>query len=335
MLKKYPLLSVILAMSILLAVTAGCQSPSAQPQTNEPVKVTLMLDWTPNTNHTGLFVAQENGYFKEQGLDVSIVNPSSQGTLEQLVATGKVDFGVSQQEQVTTARVNDLPIVSLAAILQHNTSGFASLKSKNIRTAKDFENKVYGGWGLPSETAVLTALMQKENADFKKLKIVNIGEADQLASLSKDIDLTWIFYGWTGIQAELRNQQLNMLWLKDIDPALDYYTPVFITNEKMIKENPDTVRKVMAAVSKGYEFAIQNPAQAAELLVKNAPEADPEMIRKSQAWLSPQYQADAPRWGEQKESVWKAYAQWLFDNKLLDKMIDPAKAYTNDFLPGK
>jgi ABC-type nitrate/sulfonate/bicarbonate transport system substrate-binding protein len=77
-----------------------------------------MLDWTPNTNHTGLFVAQEKGYFQEQGLKVNIVNPSSQGTLEQLVATGNVHFGISHQEQVTTARINDLPIVSLAAILQ-------------------------------------------------------------------------------------------------------------------------------------------------------------------------------------------------------------------------
>ncbi|NLI91341.1 MAG: ABC transporter substrate-binding protein [Peptococcaceae bacterium] len=252
-----------------------------------------------------------------------------------MVATGKVDFSISQQEQVTTARLNNLPIVSLAAIIQHNTSGFASLKGKNINTAKDFEGKVYGGRGFQSETAVLASLMQKEKADFKKIRIINIGGADPLASLSKDIDLTWIYYGWTGIQAEIRKQELNMIWLKDIDPALDYYTQVFITSEKMIREKPDTVRKVMNAVSKGYAFSVQNPAQAAEILIKHAPKSDPEIIRKSQLWLSLQYQADAPRWGEQKESVWKGYARWMYDNKLITKMIDPDKAYTNEFLPGK
>jgi len=292
-----------------------------------------MLDWTPNTNHTGLFVAKENGYFEKQGLNVSIVNPSTQGTLEQMVSTGKVDFGVSQQEQVTTARINDLPLVSLAAIIQHNTSGFASIKSKNITTAKDFEDAMYGGWGLPSETAILKALMEKDNADFSKLKMVNIGEADQLTALTKDIDLSWIFYGWTGIQAELRNQELNMIWLKDIDPALDYYTPVIVTSEKMISDKPEIVKKMMTAISEGYNFAIENPSEAAAILIKNSPESDPLMIKKSQEWLSPQYKADATRWGEQKTSVWEDYSEWLYSHNLITKTIDPAKAFTNKFLP--
>lgn len=322
---------------LLTFVLSGCakQPAPSVPSDQNPIKVTLMLDWSPNTNHTGLFVAQEKGYFKEQGLEVTISNPSSQGTVEQLVATGNIDFGISAQEQVTTARINDLPIVSLAAIIQHNTSGFASLKSKNIQTAKDFENKTYGGWGLPSETAVLKALMQKENADFNTIKMVNIGEVDQLASLSKNIDFTWIFYGWTGIQAELRNQELNMVWLKDVNPAFDYYTPVIITNEKMIQEKPEIVRKMMQAISAGYEFSIKNPEQAANILIKYAPESDPQMIIKSQNWLSPQYQADASRWGEQKESIWKGYAQWLYDHQLIPKQLDPIKAFTNDFLPKK
>lgn len=323
------LFSLLLVPVLLLAgLLSGCGS-----ETKALTPVTVMLDWTPNTNHTGLFVALEKGYFKEQGLDVKIIQPSSDGTVEQLVATGKADFGVSQQEQVTTARTSDIPVVSLAAILQHNTSGFASVTSKNILTAKDFENKTYGGWGLPSEDAMLKALMQKENADFSKLKIVSIGAADQLTSLNKDIDLTWIFYGWTGIEAEMRNMALNMIWLKDVDPALDFYTPVLITGENMTKTKPELVRSFMKAVSEGYKYAISNPSDSAEILIKNAPEANPELIRKSQAWISPKYQDDAARWGEQKAIVWQRYAQWLVDRQLLPKMIEPTKAYTNDFLP--
>jgi ABC-type nitrate/sulfonate/bicarbonate transport system substrate-binding protein len=318
----------LIPLLLLAGLLSGC---SNQPKALTPV--TVMLDWTPNTNHTGLFVALEKGYFSKEGLDVKIVQPSTDGTVEQLVATGKAEFGVSQQEQVTTARTNDIPVVSLAAILQHNTSGFASLKSKNILTAKDFEGKTYGGWGLPSEDAMLKALMQKENADFSKLKIVNIGAADQLTSLSKDIDLTWIFYGWTGIEAELRNISLNMIWLKDVDPVLDYYTPVLITGEDMLKTKPAVVRSFMKAVSEGYTYAITNPQDSAEILIKHAPEANPELIRKSQAWISPQYQADAARWGEQKAVVWERYAQWLVDRQLLPKMIEATKAYTNDYLP--
>ena len=154
----------LLIISILTLSGCGAGSASPTPPTTKPLTtVTLILDWTPNTNHTGLFVAQEMGYFTKAGLDVKFVQPSSSGNVEQLVAAGKADFGVSFQEQVTTARANDVPILSLAAIIQHNTSGFASPTTKNILNAKDFEGKTYGGWGLPAEDAILKALMQKEN----------------------------------------------------------------------------------------------------------------------------------------------------------------------------
>ena len=338
--KKALSLTLMTSMGALLLLT-GCganpQNPTSSAQATippQPDKVTIMLDWTPNTNHTGLYVAKDKGYFSKEGLDVQIVPPSSQGTVEQLVATGKADFGISAQEQVTDARVQGLPLVSIATILQHNTSGFASLASKSIHTAKDFEGKTYGGWGLPSETATIKALMEKENADFNKVKMINIGDADPVASMSKgDIGLTWIFYGWEGIQAEMAGTPLNMIWLKDINPALDDYTPVLVTSEKMTQDKSDVVRRFELAVSEGYQYAIKNPEDAANTLIKNASEADPQLIKKSQAWLSPQYQADASQWGVQKASVWHNYAQWMFDHKLLDKMIDTDKAFTNNFLP--
>lgn len=336
--KVLSLLSVLSLSALLMLTGCGTANPGTQnapsSTSSQPDKVTIMLDWTPNTNHTGLYVAQDKGYFSKEGLDVQIVPPSSQGTVEQLVATGKADFGISAQEQVTDAREQGLPLVSIATILQHNTSGFASLASKNIHTAKDFEGKTYGGWGLPSETATIKALMDKEKGDFSKIKMINIGDADPIVSMSKgDVDLTWIFYGWEGIQAELAGTKLNMIWLKDVNPALDDYTPVFVTNEKMTQEKPEIVRRFMQAVSEGYQYATKNPDDAANILIKNAPEADPQLIKKSQAWISLQYQADAAQWGVQKASVWHDYAQWMFDNKMLDKMIDTDKAFTNNFLP--
>lgn len=331
------LTAVVMLLSLTL-LTAGCGTGKIDtPQESgeaQPASVTFMLDWTPNTNHTGLYVAQEKGYFVQQKLDVKIIQPSSQGTLEQLVAAGQADFGISAQEQVTNARIQGLPLISIATILQHNTSGFASLATENIQTAKGFEGRTYGGWGMPSEEATLKALMQRENVDFSKVKMINIGDADQLISMDKgDIDFTWIFYGWTGIQAEVNGKQLNMIWLKDVDPALDYYTPVIVTSEAMIQQKPEVVRRLMQAVSQGYQYAAQNPEEAADILIKNAPEIDPDLVKKSQTWLSPQYQAEAVRWGEQKASVWKNYAQWLYDRQLIEKMIDTDQAFTNDFLP--
>lgn len=325
----------VLAFSLLITGCASQEQGKQDPTASDKlIPVTVMLDWSPNTNHTGLFVAKDQGLFENEGLDVEIVQPSSQGTAEQLVGTNKIEFGVSAQEQVTYARAQNIPVVSLAAILQHNTSGFASLKEKNITSAKDFEGKAYGGWGLPSEEATIKALMEKENADFSKVSILNIGESDQVASLTQgDINFVWIFYAWTGIQAELNKKELNMIWLKDVEPALDYYTPVIITGEEMIKNKPDIVQKFIKAVSEGYMYAEQNPAEAADILINNTPETDPALIRKSQEWISKEYRADAEQWGIQKPEVWENYAKWLYDNKLIETIIDTDQAFTNDFLP--
>lgn len=329
----------ILVMIAVLALV-GCQSKESQTETksNEQTeqkkleKVTVVLDWTPNTNHTGLYVAKEKGFFEEQGLDVEIIQPGDAGA-DQLVASGQAEFAVSYQENITLARTQNVPIVSIAAVIQHNTSGFASPTDKNITSPKDFEGKTYGGWGSPIEQAVIETLMNTENADINKLDIVNAGNADFFTMANQGIDFAWIYYGWTGVEAELRGENINMIYLTDYSEKLDYYTPVLATNEKMIKENPDTVKAFVAASSKGYKYAIENPEDAAEILSAAAPELDKELVLESQKWLSTKYQDDVPRWGEQKLEVWTNYADWMKENSVLEGEFDPKKAFTNEFLP--
>ncbi|MFE4893574.1 ABC transporter substrate-binding protein [Peribacillus butanolivorans] len=330
----------LLPLITLLFLLAGCgaggttekEEAGKNEDNKELKKVSVVLDWTPNTNHTGLYVAKEKGYFKEQGLDVEIIMPGEAGA-DKLVASGKSEFGVSYQEGITQARVQGVPIVSLAAVIQHNTSGFASPVAKNIKTPKDFEGKTYGGWGSPVEKAIIDSLMTKDNADVNKVEIVNTGDSDFFTSVKRDIDFAWIYYGWTGIEAELRNEKLNMVYLTDYSDKLDYYTPVLTTNEKMIKEDPDTVKAFVEATSKGYQFAIKNPDDAADILIKAAPDLDKKLVKKSQKWLASKYQDDAPRWGEQKLEIWKNYSEWMTENNLLEGDFDPEKAFTNEFLP--
>ncbi|GAM16625.1 ABC transporter substrate-binding protein [Mesobacillus selenatarsenatis] len=320
---------------VFLFVTnlAACSSSQSSTEKGGTLKkVSVVLDWTPNTNHTGIYVAKEKGYFKEHGLDVNIILPGEAGA-DQLVASGKSEFGVSYQEGITQARIQGIPIVSLAAVIQHNTSGFASPKAKNIVSPKDFEGKTYGGWGSPIEKAVINSLMKQENADVEKVKVINMGDADFFTAVNRDIDFAWIYYGWTGVEAEIRNEPINMVYLTDYTKKLDYYTPVITTNEKMIKEDSETVKAFMAALTKGYEFAIEQPADSADILIKAVPDLDGELVKKSQEWLSPRYQNDAERWGEQKLEVWQNYSEWMFDNGLLEKELEAEKAFTNEFLP--
>jgi ABC-type nitrate/sulfonate/bicarbonate transport system substrate-binding protein len=318
----------LICTAILLTACGGGETE----QKDQLKKVSVVLDWTPNTNHTGLYVARDKGYFEEQGLDVEILKPGEAGA-DQLVASGKAEFGVGYQEGVTQARVQDVPIVSIAAVIQHNTSGFASPKEKGITSPTDFQGKKYGGWGSPVEKAVMSSIMKQQNADVEKVDFVNIGDTDFFTAVKRDVDFAWIFYGWTGIEAEIRGEELNMLYVKDYSEKLDYYTPVLTTNEKMIENDPDTVKAFLAAASKGYELAMDNPEEAAQILLEAEPDLDKELVMKSQEWLAPRYQDDAERWGEQKLEVWENYADWMYENQLLDKKLESKKAFTNEFLP--
>ena len=183
------------------------------------------------------------------------------------------------------------------------------------------------------EQEVIGSLMQEQKADVGKVNIVSMGEADFFTAVKRNIDFAWIYYAWTGVEAELRGERLNMIYLTDYSKKLDYYTPLLETSEKLIQEKPDVVKAFVAAASEGYQYAIQHPDDAAELLIKAVPDLNPDLVRASQKWLSPKYQDDAARWGEQKAEVWNNYADWMHDHKLLDTKPDLTKAYTNDYLP--
>jgi ABC-type nitrate/sulfonate/bicarbonate transport system substrate-binding protein len=320
----------VLIMSLLAAGLAGCQTSQ---KTEVPLqKVTVMLDWFPNTNHSGLYVAADQGYYAREGLEVSIIQPPEGGN-PQLIAASKADFAISYQEEVTVARSQGIPVVAIAAVIQHNTSGFASPAAKNIKTPKDFEGKSYGGWGSPAEEAVLKVLMAKYQADFSKIKIVNVGSADFFASMEKGIDFAWIFEGWTGIEAKTKGMDLNFIKLADEDEVFDYYTPLIIASETKLAQDPELVKKFMRATAQGYNYAIDNPNETAAILMKSVPELNKDLVTASQSYLSGAYRADAARWGEMKPAVWKNYADFMFNNNLIEKQVQTENAFTNKFLP--
>ncbi|SCZ80090.1 ABC transporter substrate-binding protein [Acidaminobacter hydrogenoformans] len=340
--RKLNVIGLILILAAALAL-AGCQQTApeeagdgAQGPSAEPEKVTVVLDWVPNTNHTGLYVAQDLGFYEEAGLDVEIIQPAEGGSAS-LIAAGQGEFGISYQEEITYARTaaEPLPVKAIAAIIQHNTSGFASPVEKGIVTPKDFEGKKYGGWGSPAEVAVLSGLMAKEGADFTKLEMVDLGALDFFAATQNHVDFTWIYYGWDGIAAEVNEVPINFILLQDFEENLDFYTPVIIAKEDTLSARPELVEKFLAATSKGYEYAMENPEEAVKSLLKAAPEVDEKIAVASQIYLADQYQADASQWGIMDLQIWSNYAGWMFENGLIESELDAEGAFTNDFLPKK
>ena len=284
--------SQVITLAWVAVLGLGASTACATAPTPTPERSVLSLDWVPNTNHSGFYVAKEKGWYTEAGLDVEIEIPSDPAAALKQVAYGNTDAGVSFQEEVTVARANDIPVVSLAAIIQHNTSAFVSLKSSGIVRARDMEGKRYASYGLPIERPILSRLMLCDGGDVNRVEFIDTGFDTFPALVNRNADIAWIFLGWDGVQAEIMGVELNVIPLYG-SCVPDYYTPVLIAGETTIAKKPEKLRRFVAATSRGYEYAIAHPAEAAEILLRASPETEAELAERSQAWLSPRYKDDA------------------------------------------
>ena len=298
-------------------------------------KVTFVLDWTPNTNHTGIYVADALGYFEEAGIEVEIQQPPEDGA-SVLVASGRADFGVGFQDSMAAAISGDnaLPITAVAAIIQHNTSGIISNAGNGMDVPKGLEGHSYATWNGAIELATLEAVVEADGGDFSEVELIPSTVTDEVSALkTNSVDSIWIFYGWAGVKTELEGLATDYFEFADIDPVFDYYTPVLIANNEFLADKPETAKAFLAAVSKGYEYAIENPEEAAKILCEAAPELDEELVVASQKYLAKEYKAEASRWGEIDANRWNAFYQWVNDNKLTEDEVPLDTAFSNDYLP--
>lgn len=314
---------------------AACGSGETSQGENEKEKITFVLDWTPNTNHTGLYVAQEKGYFEDEGLEVEIVQPPEDGA-DALVASGKAQFGISFQDTMAPGVVGEdaLPTTAVAAVVQHNTSGIISRKGEGMDTPKGLEGKKYATWDAPIEKAMMENVVEADGGDFSKVELIPSTVTDEVSALeSKSVDAIWIFYAWAGVATEVAGLETDYFAFKDINPAFDYYTPVIIGNNEFLEKEPETAKKFLSAVKKGYEDAIEDPDEAVEILCEAAPELDQELVKASQEYLKDQYIADADRWGYIDPDRWNLFYNWLNENGLTENEIPENTGFSNEYLP--
>ena len=327
------LITLLLSLVLIFSL-AGCGSTIGKAEADP---ITIVLDWTPNTNHTGIFVAQAKGYFEEAGLQVEVVQPP-EGGAETLVASGKAQFGVSFQDSLAPAFVGDtlLPVTAVAAVIQHNTSGIVSRAGEGMDTPKGLEGKKYATWDLDVEKETIRDVMKADGGNFDLVELIPSTVTDEVSALqSGSVDAIWIFYGWAGVACEVAGLDTDYFEFADIDPVFDYYTPVIIGNNAWMDENPETAKAFVEALSKGYTYAVENPKEAADILMEAAPElkSNSDLVYASQEYLAAEYIADATRWGEFDAERWAAFFNWLNENNLLEDQIDPNHGYTNAYLP--
>lgn len=311
------ILCAMLAFVMIFAVT-GCGKDDGID------KITVVLDWTPNTNHAGLYFAQEHGYFEDAGLKVEIVQPP-EGGAEALVASGKAEFGISFQDSMAPALSTKEPldIVAVAAISQHNLSGIISRGDKEIYSFKDMEQHSYATWGSPIEQTIISYCMAEEGGDSEKLEMIDSTVTDVFAALDTDmIDTVWVYEYWDVVKADIEGYEYSYMDFKSVDEVFDYYTPVIITSNSFAKENSDVVKRFLTAVKRGYEGCVKDIEAGADALCKADGTLDRELVVRSLEVMQNYFVDDYGRWGYIDSERWNGFYSWLYENGLVEKNLE-------------
>lgn len=332
--RTWPAVVTVLAV-VTLAI--GCAGGSGTPRSGGLRTVKVMLDWTPNTNHAGMYLAKAEGYYRKAGLNVTFVQPGQGGDPNQAVGAGAVQFGVTASEQLVPARAEGVPVVSIAAIIQHNTSSIVSLTKTGITRPRDLAGHTFGTYGATFEQALIDRFVSCDGGDVSKVRFTQVGDSDYRQGLtSGQFDAVWVFDGWDVIRLrDLDHLDISLLSFADhLDCIPDWYTPILVTSEKLIAQDPGVVEAFTEATAHGYRDAMAHPAKAADALVAAAPGLDRRLVDRSMTYLSTRYTSDPDEWGHQDRAVWNRFVDFLEKDEIVKPGFATDAAFTNRFLAG-
>ena len=276
----------ILGSIAMLVGVAACGQSNDSTKTaadgNGLTKVTFMLSWAPDTNHIGVYVAKNKGYFKQAGLDMDIVAVAQAGA-EQAVNNGMADFALSNLTNVGIYTLKGAKIKQVMQVQQKPSAIWCSLASnKDIKSPKDFDGKTFATFGSNESDAVIRRMIQTDGGKgtFDK---VTVGTSTFQTLSSKKADFGGFYATWEGVQADMYGPKLNCFTEPDYGVPGNADTIGIITSNKTISSNPTLVRKFVQATKKGYEYAYSHPDDAAAILVKEAPDANLKLdfVKKS------------------------------------------------------
>ncbi|WP_174552544.1 ABC transporter substrate-binding protein [Nocardia speluncae] len=299
----------VVALSALSACSAG---------TGDDETIRFALDWTPNTNHTGLFVAQQRGWFAEAGLEVEIL-PYNNTAVDTVIDAGNAEFGISTHNSSTFSRASGGHTISVLAPLQRWATGIGVKADRaDIRSPEDLDGKTYAGFGDPGEVEALQQVIRNDGGTGE-FESVTLGTSAYEAVYSGQADFTVSYLAWEGIEAEHHGTPMKYFRYTDFGFP-DAYAIVIDANQDWLTANPDRAAKFIQVLQRGYQFAADEPAAAAQDLLDANPGAFPDesLVFESQRMLAEQFMKDAEgRVGTQTREQWAANSGFLFDKGLL------------------
>ena len=310
--------------------------------------ITIALDWTPNTSHTGFYVAQAQGLYQRLGLNVHFLSPEIDNyatTSPGRVARRQVDFGICPSEMLMEYHLTlDTPrLVAVATILQRNTSAIVAAGRSGRERPAQLDGCVYASYDMRLESAIVSSIIRQDGGrgDFDIITPPTLSVPEAVEN--GQADAAWMFMGWEGLQAEQRGVKLNVFRLEDYGVPYGY-TPVLVAHPDVLHQNHDNVCNFIAATASGFEFAAHQPAEAVNLLIATAQHpslADRDFVLASQQTLSPEYLARDGHWGVMTTARWQAFLDWICGQHLFkdslgqDVMcdrLDVSAMFTNQFL---
>ncbi|WP_396636587.1 ABC transporter substrate-binding protein [Maribacter sp. R77961] len=278
-------------------------------------KLTIALDWTANTNHSGFYVAKEKGFYNDLGLEVTLLTPDSDNyevTPAKKVELGQADFALCPFESIVSYRTKKKPFdaIAIATIFKEDISAIAVLESSGIRSPKDLDGCTYASYKARYEDEIVSQMIKNDGGHgaFVITYPEKLGIWETI--LNGTADATWIFSNWEGIRAAAEEVKLNLFKMSDY--GIPYgYSPVIMASEKAAKEHKKVYSEFIRATKKGFIYTQHNPETAVACIAPFVAVADKNInLLESQKFTSPYY-GNTENWGVLEEKHVTDFLNWL------------------------
>ncbi|MDL4839628.1 ABC transporter substrate-binding protein [Aquibacillus rhizosphaerae] len=311
-----------LCLALLLVIFLTACGEEAVGNDKELTEIDVMLDWYPNAVHSFLYVAEDKGYFEDEGLKVNIQFPTNPTDPLNLAASGKITLGFYYQPDVAMARANeDVPVKSVGAIVRSPLNHVVTLDNSPITQPKDLEGRTVGYPGIPLNEALLTTMVANDGGDPNKVNLIDVGFELGSSLVTNKVDAVIGAYVNHEVPV-LKHEGHNTRYFNPVDYGVpSYYELVAVTSDNTWNEKQDSIKAFWRAATKGYEIMKENPDEALQILLDNQEEENFPLVKEVEAEsieiLLPKMDSEQG-FGNQSEKSWQETIDWLEESGLIE-----------------